>query len=82
MADVASATLRNIADLIALSRTVSCQLTILQNRMREEQPDVELPECLQLMHGAPVVLRDAQEAVRDIASRLPIRGLDYGSAHA
>jgi hypothetical protein len=78
MADVAAATLETISRLLPDARTLRAQLEILAGCARDL--DRPLPDRLMLACAAGMIFEDTAEAVRDIASTLPLRGIDYGIA--
>jgi hypothetical protein len=79
MADVAAATLATLTRLMDDAQTLASQLEILGGCLREEDPGAMIPDPLLAAHATPWVLTNAQEAVRDIAATLPIRGIEYGA---
>lgn len=80
LSDVTATALENVRQLIFLSGVLASQLELIANRRRETDPFYELPKSLYTVTGVPWLYRDARESLRDIASTLPIRGLDYGVA--
>lgn len=80
LSDVTATALENVRQLIFLSSVLAAQLELIANRRREVEPFYELPKSLYTVTGIPWLYRDAREGLRDIASTLPIRGLDFGVA--
>lgn len=74
--DVANSALATSARLMDDARTLMAQTQILGSYLNEK--DAVVPEELLMALYFPRVLSGIQETLRDIASRLPIRDLDWG----
>lgn len=73
--DVANAALATVARLMDDARVLAAQTQILGNYLHEK--DDVVPDYLIMANTLPYVLGAAREVLRDIASRLPIRDLDW-----